>query len=224
MWPPVLIALGVTGAGRDHAVTWPVTATAALALLSYLALWRVLRAGRFVADWVTLARFLVAAGCAVGAAWTGGVSWVLWTGLLVAVCGDLVDGYCARRYGGSDAGAALDMEADQFATLLLAVLGVRFAGLGGWLLLLPGLRSGYVLWMHGRGGPAHDPKPLDGDNRRARLICAVMLALQLAILLPCLPLVVRRAAAGVAVALLAYSFGSDVWQLRRRAGRQATAR
>lgn len=186
-------------------------------VLSYAALWRLVGGGRRGADWITLGRLLAVAGLLATAGANGGVTLAVWLGLVAAAAADLLDGWWARRFGGSPAGAVLDMEADQFTTLGLAVLAWLFTGVGPWVLLLPAFRWIYVPCMMGRGIPVHDPKPLDGDNRRARSISAVVLILALAIVFPDSPAPARSVCLGCAVLLLAYSYASDTIQLIRRA-------
>lgn len=184
-------------------------------LFGHLILVRVLAAGGTVADWVTILRGALLLSCC-GLAWTSeGLTWILWVGLGIALLGDLLDGWCARRFGGSDAGAMLDMETDQASTLCLAFL-LHAAGVGPWVYLLPGFRYGYILLMRLLRVSAADPKPCDGDNRRARLICAVMMLLLFVAVTPGVNTVVANSCAGIPVVLLAFSYGSDIRFLLRR--------
>lgn len=178
--------------------------------ISYLWLWRALRVSGHPADWVTAARGMGLVAAVVTAGETGQVSWVLWGICVACVAADLLDGWLARRFGGSPAGAVLDMETDQFATLSLALLAMACFGVGSWVLLLPGYRYGFVLLSAGLGWPSHDPKPCDGDNRRARLICASMMVLSLVGVMPGISWAARAAAMGTAASLVAYSYARDV--------------
>jgi phosphatidylglycerophosphate synthase len=207
------------GSGR-----WVFAAAPILAGGSYLALWGILRAGRRAADWVTLARFAGFQALFVAVVLTGTLTWALWTGLVVVVLLDLADGWVARRYGGSRAGAILDMEADQLVTLGLALLACGYAGVGIWILLLPGFKYGYVLWTGILRLPFHDPRPMHGENRRAKTICAVVMVILLTCTVPVLPAVVRSVTGWIAVVLLAYSFGRDAWFLTRQRRDSASAR
>lgn len=179
---------------------------AAAIAVSFATLFIVLRAGR-VADLLTAARIALLVVLVAVAADTG-VSIAVWVALVACVLADLADGAVARRRGPTEAGAVLDMEADQLVTLALAWLGS--AVVGGWLLLLPLFRYGYVALLLARGLPAHDPKPRGGDNRRARAVCAAVMAAQLAVLLPGMPPGVAVACGTVAVVALAWSFGVDL--------------
>jgi phosphatidylglycerophosphate synthase len=187
---------------------------------SWLALAVLLRAWRTLADAVTCVRFagLLAVMLCSGTEHRFG----LWGGALAVVLLDLVDGAVAGARGGSPEGAVLDMETDQFTVLGLSVLVVADGG-GVHALALPALRYLFVLAMWLLGLPAHDPKPVHGDNRRGRRCCAIVMSLLLCALWPGLAGVVRDAATGLAVLVLAWSFASDArflvgtWRARRAA-------
>ena len=215
LWAALLVyvplSVGAVGRTATQAAVW-LGAMAA----SFAALFLAIGAGRRVADYVTTARFVgLLAVCWI--AWTGdGLGWWLFAAAVGVVSADLLDGLCARRFGGSPAGALLDMETDQFTTLALALLIHGTVGVGPWVLVLPGFRYAYVAYMQLSGGPAHDPKPCDGDNSRARLICAAVMVLMLVALLPAASFLVSSLACGVAIVLLAYSYGSDLVFLSRQ--------
>lgn len=200
-----LVWLGPQTTAHAHA------AVALGAVVSYTALFGLLRAGR-LADWCTLARVALLAGATWWADALG--PWPLFALCVLAIVADLLDGAIARRRGPTAHGAVLDMEADQLATLQLAMLAARDVGL--FALALPAYRYGFVLLAWWRELPAHDPKPKAGDNRRARLICALCMALQLLALMPAVPLGVRQAGLVAAILALAYSYGDDVVYLLRR--------
>ena len=113
----------------------------------------------------------------------------------------------------------LDMETDQTTTLSLAFL-LHMNGVGPWVYPLPGFPYVYTLLLRGLGIRAADPKPCDGDNRRAKVICALMMILLLAGCAPFVTPVVANILAAVSVLLLTYSYSSDVRFLlmRRRLG------
>lgn len=198
---------------------WPGFVIVAMTV-SYAALVAILRAGRRAADVVTIGR---CAGLMVAIGITGRMPTVGWSLAVVAVLLDLVDGAVARRFGGSPQGAVLDMETDQFTVLGLASAVVA-AGGGAHVLLLPALRYAFVLAMWWAGAPAHDPKPVAGDNRRGRRICACVLVALLAALCPWIPPWAGDLATAVAVALLAWSFSGDARFLlaHRRTARTRT--
>lgn len=214
LWLPWLVAIGVY---RDDAA-WLRTPTALLVLVSYAVLVALLRAGRRIADAVTIVRLLGVAtvlyhGAQELSTWT-------WFAALGVVMLDLADGAVARHYGPTPQGAVLDMETDQFTVLALATLVVWHGGLPH-VLILPGLRYGFVFAMWAVGAPAHDPKPVAGDNRRGRRVCAAVLVALLAALWPGTPNVVRDVLSAAAVILLAWSFAGDAAFLvrHRRAAR-----
>ena len=216
-WTPVLLAAAWLGAAG---VAGWLPFVAAYVLLSHVALVAILRAGRTPADVATIARALGV----VELLWLDPFAspWRTWTLAACVAAFDLVDGWLARRFGGSDGGAVLDMETDQSTVLALALLVVAGGG-APHVLLLPLMRYAFVLAAWWWAIPAHDPKPVDGDNGRGRLVCAAVVVGLLAALLPCAAAWLREAATGVAVLLLLWSFGSD-WSFliaRRRAQRVA---
>ena len=79
-----------------------------------------------------------------------------------------------------------------------------------------------MVWIDGEWAqgaiPADDPRPVDGDNARGRLVCAAVVVGLLVALLPCVPGWTREVAGGVAVLLLLWSFGSDWSFLMTRRG------
>lgn len=189
----------------ERPMWWGAAAAAAMAV-SFLLLASILRAGRTVADLVTLGRFALLLVVVVRGAVV--VDPMLWTLAVAVVLLDLVDGAVARRFGGSPQGAVLDMEADQLTVMALAVL-VSAKGGGAHVLVLPALRHVFVLAMWWVGVPAHDPKPVNSDNRRGRLVCAAVMTALLVALWPGLDGPLRDLVTLVAVLLLAWSFAGD---------------
>ncbi len=177
---------------------------------SYAVLVGILRAGRRVADIATILRFvLLLVALAAGQA-APELRW--WAVFLVAVCLDLVDGALARRFGGSAEGAILDMESDQFTVLALSMVVVAQGG-APHVLVLPGLRYVFVLAMWWLSVPAHEPKPVNGDNRRGRRVCAAVMIALLAATCPGVPPLLRDGATLAASGLLAWSFSGDARHL-----------
>ncbi|MFT5284768.1 MAG: phosphatidylglycerophosphate synthase [Planctomycetota bacterium] len=227
LWLPILLLLPLQlGSGRlaeltsgelspqEIALRW---IPLALMLISYGGLWFTLRAGRTLADWVTLARFAGLIGFVILINLAGQVTWIAWILALVVILGDLVDGYVARRFGSSPGGAVLDMETDQFSTLALAIVAATLMDAGYWTLALPAFKYMFVLAMTLMSIKSTDPKPCDGDNQRGRLICAIVLGLLLASIFPAFSATIRGTASAAAVLLLAYSFSSDAAFLWRAA-------
>ena len=203
VWLPALVVLGVCGAAGP-VPGWPCVLLAGIAV-SFASLAWILRAGS-VADLVTMARvalLLVVIGFGAGQ-----IGFVVWASAVTVVLLDLVDGALARRFGASPGGAVLDMEADQLTTLGLAAL---VFGIGGkaWVLLLPAMRPAFVLAAWWLRIPAHEPKPVNGDNRRGRAVCAAVMIALLIALCPATGPVVRDVVTGIAVLLLAWSFLGD---------------
>jgi phosphatidylglycerophosphate synthase len=215
VWPAALLALLLaTGGPTQHLPIW--LAIGAMAVASYVWLLQALGGAKTLADRVTIGRFLaMVATCALAVA-NGAVGWPLWLALVAVVLADLADGWAARRFGSSEAGAVLDMETDQLATLGLALVACGVADVPAWVLALPALRWLTVLLRALLGAAAGDPKPRAGDNRQGRALCALMLVLLLASLLPAAGHGLRTAAAALAVLVLAWSHGSDLVYLLRR--------
>lgn len=214
VWLPLLTWAGIRNGDVSELQRTAVLTVLPAALLS---LWLLLRAGRTVADWVTGLRFLGLYAVLLWLEPGTTVGWAHWVALLVLVLCDLLDGYCARLFGGSDQGAVLDMEADQLVTIILALLAIWFGGIGPWVLLLPAFRYIYLLVLLPRGLAAHDPKPRPEGNTRGRLIAASVMTLLLFCLAPLELDGLKTAASLLAVTLLAYSFGTDTLYLLRRA-------
>lgn len=164
------------------------------------------------ADLVTATRAVLAVAVAViGPSGTGVVL------VAVALTLDLVDGQVARRTGTTSAfGARFDMEVDAF---LIAVLSAHVAPTIGWWVLAIGAAR-YLLWLAERLWPwLRRPVP----PRRWRKVVAAIQGVTLAVAASGLvPTMLAEAALVVALALLAESFGRDVWWLART--READAR
>ena len=221
-WTALLPAL-VWRVGLVGFEPWMAATVGGALALSYPWLWHVLRVQGRPADFVTAARFLallllciplarLAAPAAGGTPVLG--SWT-WLALLGVALADLVDGALARRFGGSEAGAILDMETDQF-TLLVLALAAQAVGAGPWPVLVPEFRYLFVLAMRAARIPCHDPKPMDGDNRRGKLVCALVPGLLLAATFPPMPATGRVLCGIAATVALAGSYAGDVRFLVRR--------
>ena len=186
--------------------------------VSLLTLAMVLSVPRTIADWVTLARAVALVAGFAGPWWLGQLVWSVWLLLALAVAMDLVDGWIARRFGASERGAVFDMECDQLCVLALSLLVVAGGG-SPHALALPAMRYAFVIAAWAAGIEANDPKPVEGDNRRGRLICAAVVIALLAATTPVTPALAADVLTGVATALLAWSFAGD-WAFlfaRRRA-------
>lgn len=157
------------------------------------------------ADAITLVRAVLAVVVAVIGPTGPGLVLVA-----IALCLDWVDGQVARRTGTASAfGARFDMETDAF---LIAVLSVYVAPAHGWWVLAIGAAR-YLLWLTERLWPwLRRPVP----PRHWRKVVAAVQGVTLAVVAADLvPGPVAEAALVVAFALLAESFGRDVWWLWR---------
>ncbi len=201
--------VGIGGAG------WLVGLASGLALNLALAraLWRDPSAGLGWASWVTLTRATLAVGVAALTAASFELpvaTATLVTLASIALALDFVDGWLARRTGTQSAlGAKLDGEVDAF---LIGVLSIEVAPTaGGWVLLIglaryAFLAAGWALpWLRA---------PLPRRDWRKTVTAAQGVALVVAASgVP--PLWLSRVLLLVALALLAESFGRDVWWLWR---------
>jgi len=171
-------------------------------------LWKLKPHSTTPADRVTLVR-----GLGIMALYPASLVAVNWALLLFAASllavMDLVDGWLARRAGATEFGAVLDMEMDQLMVLALSVIALQHGGMPAWLLLFPGLRYLHLAALRLGRLPRIDPKPKDGDNRRARLICAVVIVVLLSNLAPNSADPPRVLLNAGALALLVWSFADD---------------
>jgi phosphatidylglycerophosphate synthase len=168
------------------------------------------------ADWVTLTRATLAAGVAALVADSLGRSApvaLLVAMTVVALALDAVDGWIVRRAGtATGLGARFDGEVDAFLILVLSI-DVAHDG-GAWVLAIGAARyaflvAGWLLpWMRTDLPPRHWRKVVAATQ-------GVVLAFAVA---DVFPRVLTRSALAIALALLAESFGRDVWWLWRRRG------
>ena len=199
--------VGLSPAGWAVGVTCGVITNAALA--GGLSRYRVDRLGP--ADWVTLARATLAVG--VAALIAGSFDQPAPVTLLVSLTAlalalDAVDGWVARRTTTTGAlGAHFDAEVDAFLILVLSVYVARSAG--AWVLAIGAARylflvAGWPLsWLR-------EPLPPRYWRKVVAATQGVVLAVAAANVLP--PALAEAALLG-ALALLAESFGRDVWWL-----------
>jgi phosphatidylglycerophosphate synthase len=174
------------------------------------------------ADWVTLARAALVVGVAalVADSFAESVPVALLVTLAsIALVLDAVDGQIARRTGTTSAlGGQMDGEVDAFLILVLSVYVARSAG--AWVLAIGFMRyaflaGGYALpWLR---------EPLPPRYWR-KVVCAAQGIVLTVAAAQVLPSTVADAALGVALVLLAESFGRDVWwSWSHRAGAAAGA-
>jgi phosphatidylglycerophosphate synthase len=151
----------------------------------------------------------VRASLAILVAVLGPDGWVLGV-VVTALALDWVDGQVARRTRTTSAfGARFDMETDAF---LIAVLSAYAAPSYGWWVLLIGAAR-YLLWLAERVLPwLRRPVPPRYWRKVVAAIQGIVLATAVSGLLP---RALTEALLVVALALLAESFGRDVWWLWR---------
>jgi phosphatidylglycerophosphate synthase len=169
------------------------------------------------ADWITLLRALLTAGVAALVA-DSFVRPAHVTTLVVlatvAIVLDAVDGRVARRTGTATAfGTRFDGEVDAFLILVLSVAVSR--DLGGWVIAIGAMRYAFLVagwlvpWLAAELPPRY-------WRRVVAAVQAIVLTVAVSGLLPRLVDVI---AVGVALVLLAESFGRDVvWLYRTGAG------
>jgi phosphatidylglycerophosphate synthase len=166
------------------------------------------------ADQVTLARSTLAGGVAAMTADTfsevahmAALS-ALSVLAVVALVLDAVDGWVARRTGTASAlGARFDMEADAFLILVLSVYVARSAGV--WVLAIGAARYAFVAagwllpWLRAPLPPRYWRKVVAATQGVVLTVAAVQV----------LPAPLTWVALVASLALLAESFGRDVWWL-----------
>lgn len=143
---------------------------------------------------------------------------VLWWAVVLASAAlllDAVDGKVARKTRTeSDFGARLDMEVDAALLLLLSVLVWLTGKVGPWVILIGGMRYGFVAagWVWPIFQRDLPPKV------RRQTVCVVQGVALVACLAPVIPAGLATTIAGAALLLLTYSFAVDVrWLLRKSA-------
>jgi phosphatidylglycerophosphate synthase len=165
------------------------------------------------ADWVTLARATLAVGVAALTADSFDQAvpvTLLVTLAAVALALDAVDGWVARRTRTTAAlGARFDAEVDAFLILVLSVYVARSTGT--WVLAIGAARYAFLAagwplrWMRAPLPPRYWRKVVAATQGIVLTIAAADV----------LPPALTRAALVAALALLAESFGRDVWWLRK---------
>jgi phosphatidylglycerophosphate synthase len=208
----VAVTAGLDGSGLGPA-GWAVGLASAggmsLALARGRSHWGADRLGP--ADWVTLTRAALTAGAAALVA--DSFAEPVPVALLVSVASlalvlDAVDGRIARRTGTtSTLGGQMDGEVDAFLILVLSVYVARSAGV--WVLAIGAARYAFLAagsplpWLRAPLPPRHWRKVVCATQGVVLTIAAAQV----------LPSALTDAALGVALVLLAESFGRDVWWL-----------
>jgi phosphatidylglycerophosphate synthase len=173
------------------------------------------------ATWVTLTRATLAVGVAAmtAASFDGGTSAAVLVSLsAVALVLDYADGQVARRTGTESAlGGRLDGEVDAFLILVLSVYAAP--SYGWWVLLIGAAR--YLFFAAGWGCEwMRATLPRRDWRKTVTAVQGITLTIAAA---GVVPVRVMQAALAVALALLAESFGRDVWWLWRHRREHAGA-
>lgn len=158
---------------------------------------------------LALACLLAAFAIELGLGHFGGdtAAWMFSGCAAVALMLDGLDGIAARRSGAASVfGARFDMETDAFMILVLSVIAFMLAKAGAWVIVSGLLRYLYVLAA--LVVPALT-RPLAPAGRR-KAIAAIQGATLCAVLAPVIQQPASALAAGIALALLIYSFGADI--------------
>jgi phosphatidylglycerophosphate synthase len=193
---------------------WVIGVILAWALVVYLALALLITDRFYLADWISASRVVLAtAALVVGHFLDYAVLQILLFALAIAA--DVLDGYVARKQGETQHGAILDMEADQLLVLMLAVVVSSHSILGGLVLLMPALKYLFTLLNQLLKLPLGEPRPVEGDNRRAKFVYVLVLAALFSglpgLAMPQLSLVCLA----LALPALAFSFVADLRHQRR---------
>ena len=203
----------------EAAGSWPgrLTTVDYLAMAALLA-WRLPRGNSLgAANRVTLARGVpvcLLAAALVAPSWLGSHAHWLVGSAALALAGDGLDGWVARRTGTESAfGARFDMELDAFLILVLSLCVIAAGKAGAWVLAIGGMR--YLLVAAMRPWPwLAAPLP---ESLRRKAVCVWQVASLLGALSPWVPVRVAGMLLALSLALLAWSFALDVRWLQRAA-------
>jgi phosphatidylglycerophosphate synthase len=201
-----LIALGQAG------VWWPVPGVSLVTfgwlLIIHAPALRRLRPYGGYANRVTLARWVLLLYAAFSyPQWQDYVVFLLF---LTVIISDGIDGYLARRYQQStDVGGLLDVETDALMSALLAGIHYQEGIVGGWVLLMGGMRYGYVWLLYLLGWENHEGT----DNPNARWIGATFISVLMGPFVA--PEWLSVPALIIGSLLVTYSFGYSLWGKRK---------
>ena len=173
------------------------------------------------ADWVTVARaaLVVDVAALTADSFVGHTSVVTLVSLATAaLCLDFVDGRVARTTRTeSQLGAALDGEVDAF---LILTLSLYVAPMAGWWVLAIGAARYAFLAAGWRFAWMRAPLPRRDWRKVVTAVAGIALVIAAA---DVLPRALTRVGLAAALALLAESFGRDVYWLWRRRPRPVSA-
>ena len=124
---------------------------------------------------------------------------------------DLLDGYLARKSGGTEQGALIDEESDALFAFLLSAMLYTSAGFGSWVLFFGALRYLFVL-IFALTGTAEETVPeMIPFHRYSRFACAVGVTSLVSAYFTILPFQLRRWFLLLGLGMLLISF---LWELR----------
>ncbi len=124
---------------------------------------------------------------------------------------DLLDGYLARKGGGSRQGAVLDEESDALFTFLLSAMLYASAAFGSWVLIFGAVRYIFVLLFALTGKAEELEAGMIPFRRYSRLACAVSVTSLVTAFFTILPPDVRRIFLLAGLGMLLFSF---LWELK----------
>ncbi len=168
------------------------------------------------ANFVTMLRVSLVAGVAglIGEPASERIAWLAIGAVVVVAVLDGVDGWLARRSGGTSAfGARFDMETDAALILILALLVWLHGKAGAWVIVCGLMRYGFVAagfalpWMAG---------PLRSTMRGKSVAVGQFIGLGAA-LLPVVSVPISNVIAALTLATLIWSFAVDIAWLKRQA-------
>ena len=186
-----------------------------IGVLTFAAMPPTLRENFGLANGITLCRAVLVAFLAAFIGFLtaeDSLAWMLVVVAMLAFALDGLDGAVARRKETcSHFGARFDMEVDALLLLVLSILLYDSGNLGAWVLLIGGMRYGFIaaglLWR-----PLQTPLP---PRARRRYICGLQVVALTACLAPPVDWVLANLVAGGALAALSLSFLIDVvWLVR----------
>lgn len=149
---------------------------------------------------------------------TSTAAWCFFAAATGSMILDGMDGPVARREGlASSFGARFDMEVDALQILVLSVVAFLLAKAGWWILIAGFLR--YLFVAAAAVWPFLTAKLRDSWRRKT--VAAIQGSVVTALLAPIITPPLSTAAAGIALALLMYSFTVDTfWLVRARGNSQ----
>ena len=142
------------------------------------------------------------------------LAWVFFVSAVASLILDGCDGYVARKQGlTSPFGARFDMEVDALQILILSIAAFVLVKAGWWILISGLMRYAFMGSAFFWPVLAKELPP----SRRRKVVAAAQGGVVAAILAPIIVPPLSTIAAGVALALLLYSFAVDViWLFRAR--------